>query len=107
MPKRMGTDASNRLVRVLLLAMLAACSCAPGEPPRRPNVVVILLDTLRPDYLSFYGYEKEKAPFLARLAKESVVFERAFSTSHPGPRPVRRRSLHPSTPYSMGSSGVS
>ena len=81
MPKRMGTDASNRLVRVLLLAMLAACSCAPGEPPRRPNVVVILLDTLRPDYLSFYGYEKEKAPFLARLAKESVVFERAFSTS--------------------------
>ena len=77
----METDASNRLVRMLLLTMLATCGCAPGEPPQRPNVVVIVLDTLRPDYLGFYGYEKEMAPFLARLANESVVFERAFSTS--------------------------
>ena len=66
---------------MLLFAMLATCSCAPGEPPQRPNVVVIFLDTLRPDYLGFYGYEKEMAPFLAGLANESVVFERAFSTS--------------------------
>ena len=77
----METDASNRLVRMLMLAMLAICGCAPGEPLQRPNVVVILLDTLRPDYLGFYGYEKEMAPFLAQLANESVVFERAFSTS--------------------------
>ncbi len=77
----METDASNRLVQMLLLAMFATSGCAPGEPPQRPNVVVILLDTLRPDYLGFHGYEKEMAPFLARLASESVVFERAFSTS--------------------------
>ncbi len=77
----MKPDVSNRLVQMLLLAMFATSGCAPGEPPQRPNVVVILLDTLRPDYLGFYGYEKETAPFLARLASESVVFERAFSTS--------------------------
>lgn len=77
----MKPDVSNRLVQMLLLTMLATSGCAPDEPPQRPNVVVILLDTLRPDYLGFYGYEKEMAPFLARLASESVVFERAFSTS--------------------------
>ena len=69
------------MVRLLLLALLATWGCSPRESPRRPNVVVILLDTLRPDYLGFYGYEKEMAPFLAGLANESVVFERAFSTS--------------------------
>jgi arylsulfatase A-like enzyme len=44
-------------------------------------VVVVLIDTLRPDYLGFYGYEEENAPFLAELAQSGVVFERAFSTS--------------------------
>ena len=47
----------------------------------RPNVVIILCDTLRPDYLGFHGFPREIAPFLAKLAKNSVVFKRAFSTS--------------------------
>ncbi len=33
-----------------------------------PNVVVVLIDTLRPDYLGFYGYKKETAAFLAKIA---------------------------------------
>ena len=46
-----------------------------------PNVVVILIDTLRPDYLGIYGHEPETAPFLSRIAARSTVFTRAFSTS--------------------------
>ena len=46
-----------------------------------PNIVVVLCDTLRPDYLSFYGFPKKTSPFLAELADKSVVFKRAFSTS--------------------------
>lgn len=56
----------------------------PGKPTRKgnkPNVVVVLLDTVRPDYLEFYGFEGETAPFLASLAKEAVVFENAYSSS--------------------------
>lgn len=49
------------------------------ELPKK--VVVILLDTLRPDYLGFYGFRYETAPFLARLAKQATVFLNAFSTS--------------------------
>ena len=62
------------------LGWLATSCRLTGERPR-PNVVVVLIDTLRPDYLGFYGYEKEYAPFLAELAQKGVVFERAFSTS--------------------------
>lgn len=67
----------------------AAASLAPalwisGCGERRgykPNVVVILIDTLRPDYLGFYGYKKETATFLAKVAENSAVFLRAFATS--------------------------
>jgi arylsulfatase A-like enzyme len=44
-------------------------------------VVVVLIDTLRPDYLDAYGYSRSTAPFLVEMAKRSVVFEQAFSTS--------------------------
>jgi len=49
--------------------------------PRRPNIVLILIDTLRRDHLPFYGYGKPTAPFLSELAQHGVVFERAHSTS--------------------------
>jgi arylsulfatase A-like enzyme len=46
-----------------------------------PNVVVVLLDTLRPDYLEVYGFDHDTAPFLKQMAQSSVVFENAFSAS--------------------------
>jgi len=46
-----------------------------------PNVVLIVLDTLRADHLPFYGYEKNTAPFLSHLASRGVVFENTFSPS--------------------------
>lgn len=49
--------------------------------PRQPNVVLILLDTLRADRTSVYGCERDTTPNLARLAARGVVFDEAFSTS--------------------------
>jgi hypothetical protein len=45
-------------------------------PPRtaRPNVVLISLDTLRPDHLGCYGYGKPTSPNLDRFAKQAIVF---------------------------------
>ena len=40
----------------------------------KPNVVVILIDTLRADYLGAYGHEPETAPFLNRIAEQSALF---------------------------------
>ena len=71
-----------------LLALVAAAAAvaalvapAPEAARPRPNVVVLLVDTLRADHLPVYGYRGDTAPFLARLAERSVVFEAAQSTS--------------------------
>jgi arylsulfatase A-like enzyme len=46
-----------------------------------PNVLLIVLDTVRAQNLSLYGYERRTTPNLERLARGGVVFERALSTS--------------------------
>ena len=51
------------------------------KAPAQQNIVVILIDTLRPDHLGFNGHHREPAPYLASLAERSVVFSHAVSTS--------------------------
>jgi arylsulfatase A-like enzyme len=71
----------------------------PEPPPKRPSIVLILVDTLRRDYLGFHGFEGDVSPNLDRLAKESVVFENAF-TQAPWTKPSVASlftSLHPDT----------
>ena len=44
-----------------------------------PNVLIILLDTVRAMSLSLYGYERETSPRLTRWAAEGVTFERTIA----------------------------
>ncbi len=46
---------------------------------RGPNVLVMLVDTLRADHLGLYGYDRPVSPNLDRFGEESLVFDRAFS----------------------------
>ncbi len=52
------------------------------RPPQgtRPTVIVYLVDALRADHLSVYGYARDTTPRLAALAKHGVVFENAYAT---------------------------
>lgn len=50
---------------------------------RRPNIVVVGVDTLRPDHLGCYGYHRPTSPALDALAAESVVFDSAFAAGIP------------------------
>ncbi len=45
------------------------------------NVVVVLVDTLRADHLSVYGYARNTSPFVETLAGQGVTYESAISTS--------------------------
>jgi arylsulfatase A-like enzyme len=45
----------------------------------RPNVVLVMVDTLRADHLSLYGDGRETAPALAAFAREATVFRSAFA----------------------------
>lgn len=46
-----------------------------------PNILLVVIDSLRADHLFSYGYSRETSPNLDRLASEGVLFERAFSTA--------------------------
>ena len=59
------------------LAVLSASGCGRAAPP--PNVVLVVIDTLRADHCSAYGYVRETTPHLDALAAEGVLFEHAWS----------------------------
>ena len=46
-----------------------------------PNVVLIVIDTLRSDHLSAFGYERPTSPHLTALMDQATVFTRAVSPS--------------------------
>ncbi len=80
-----------------------------GEPavvsrsadPRR--VVLIFVDTLRPDHLSLYGYERQTSPTLDLWAGDAAVFEQARSVA-PWTLPSARTMLTGRQPEYYGSS---
>ena len=47
----------------------------------RPNIVLVVVDTLRSDHLSFHGYPRITTPFLDTLAAQSADFTRAYAPS--------------------------
>jgi arylsulfatase A-like enzyme len=69
------------LISACLIAVLFFARLWLHKPPPRPNVVLVVIDTLRADRLPFYGYAKETAPFLSKLAARGVVFDKAYSAS--------------------------
>ena len=72
------TDRRRTLAASSLLAA-GALACGGGADPRPPDVVLIVVDTLRADRLSCYGYERETSPRLDRLAAQGVRYARAQS----------------------------
>ena len=80
--------ALRRRVKVLLgcapslvLCLLASCKHSePGAATLRPlNVVVVTIDTLRPDHLHCYGYRKIETSTLDGIAQAGVLFENAIT----------------------------
>lgn len=66
------------LPAVLLLAVLSS-GCARETGP--PNVLLITVDTLRPDRLGCYGHTRQTSPTIDALAAEGVRFEHAYSVA--------------------------
>jgi arylsulfatase A-like enzyme len=48
--------------------------------PRKPNLIVLIPDQLRPDTIDCYGAPHAYAPSLNQLAAQSFVFEQAYVT---------------------------
>ncbi len=82
---------SMRMVSRFRAALLAATvpaflvslpGCGDGDQgAAKPNIVLLVIDTIRPDHLSMYGYEHDTSPFLAELAAKGTLFDCTYSTS--------------------------
>lgn len=75
-----------------------------GPAPARPNLIIISIDTLRPDHLAAYGYGRPTSPNLDAVARESVVFERCLAQASWTPPSVASlfTSLYPPQHGSLG-----
>jgi arylsulfatase A-like enzyme len=58
-----------------------AISNLPPATPGSPNILLIVVDTLRADHVSSYGYHRLTSPTIDQLAQEGALFETAFSTA--------------------------
>lgn len=67
------------------LVVSAYLACSPGQMKlafdKRPNLILISVDTLRADHLGCYGYQRETSPHMDELAREGARFVRALSPS--------------------------
>ncbi len=72
------TPSARCLSGWLALGALASLACSPD---RRPNVLLVTIDTLRADYLGSYGFPHPTSPRIDALAASGVLFERAIAAS--------------------------
>jgi arylsulfatase A-like enzyme len=73
--------ASGAPALVIAAALVStACDGRPAAFDEPPNLLLIVVDTLRADHLPFHGYERDTAPKLTeRMARGGVVFENAYA----------------------------
>lgn len=76
----------HKTVILLVISLAAHFSYAseaktPAAKTTRPSLLLITVDTLRADRLPFYGYKRNTAPFLGKLAEQGIIFTNAYSTS--------------------------
>ena len=79
-PKRTGpssTRVSAAIGAALILSLMWGC----GVRDTRPNLLIVLVDTLRPDHLGCYGYGRDTSPGVDSLASRGALFESCIATS--------------------------
>jgi arylsulfatase A-like enzyme len=87
-----ATEASNELAQ------------AWANRVERPNIVLIVVDTLRKDHLGCYGYDRQTSPNIDRLTDSSIVYENAFSQA-PWTLPAMAALLTSRYPSDLGIQG--
>jgi len=70
--KQVGRVGFGLMAMILLAGGLAAKTL--------PNVIIISVDALRPDHISYFGYPRPITPNIDRIAKSGVIFRDATTT---------------------------
>ena len=79
-----GSDANLIQQALRHLALVFFLVLFPGATQAGPpahNLLIITVDTVRPDHLSVYGGDQVVVPHMERLAREGVTFDQAFTVA--------------------------
>jgi choline-sulfatase len=75
---------SRRLALIILCVSCALGNSVMAEDQQvrdRPNILLITVDTFRPDHLGYDGYPHATSPNLDTLSEAGVFFKKAYTTS--------------------------
>jgi len=74
-------SATRGALLVCLIGGVLLASCG-EKPPRQRDLILVTVDTLRPDHMSLFGYERPTTPNLERWFNDEVaaIYERSYST---------------------------
>jgi len=78
--KRIGAY-GYALAVIAFAGTIGLVACRPSGPAAHPNVLIILVDTLRADHLGAYGYHRPTSPTFDALAARGTLFTRTYSTT--------------------------
>ncbi len=70
-------------IRLLTFSIFLICCLTLGScqlfKSKKPNVIFLMLDTLRADHLGIYGYERNTSPNIDQFARENLLFKNAIT----------------------------
>jgi arylsulfatase A-like enzyme len=79
----MNDRAADVALIVLAILVMLAAGCARNQ---RPNLIIVLVDTLRADHVGYHGYARDTSPAIDALAASSIRFMNHYShSSRTGP----------------------
>jgi len=62
---------------VLIVCVVAGYKILSSSP--RPNIIIIIVDTLRADHVGCYGYSRETTPNIDRFSGDAAIFTDCFT----------------------------
>ena len=73
-------------LKIIFYTVFAFCTvaCSSDRPANKPNVLLVIVDTLRADHLNAYGYElRPNTPYLQKLEEqgELIVYDGLLASS--------------------------
>jgi len=69
------------LAATVLAGLLSACSRGCGDSKVRPNIIIVIVDTLPAGHVSSYGYPRSTTSNMDRVAEDGIRFEHAVAPS--------------------------
>lgn len=88
-PPSMEKHASRKVIALAISAAHKALQRQASKTPHPPkNIVMVLVDTLRQDHMTYAGYARETTPHIDAIANTSIVFMDAYATAPHTPRSI-------------------